>query len=324
MNMQTIDAGQIAANLPYDQLIDALSEAFRVGATVPDRTVHTIAADNGHDGTLLLMPAWQRGESMGVKIATVFPGNVSKGIGAVQASYFLLDGATGQPRAVFDGAELTLRRTACASALAARFLSRENSRTLLMVGAGHLAPHLIAAHATVREFEQVLIWARREEAAHELAAAVLPSRQEISVVTDLEAAVRQADIVSCATLATEPLIRGEWLCGGQHLDLVGAFTPAMREADNEAMRRSRIFVDTYSGALAESGELIQAIREGVILRTDIVADLAQLVQGDVTGRNTDDEITLFKSVGTALEDLAAAELVLRNSCCRPVIAFTEH
>lgn len=313
MDMQTIDARQVADKLPYDQLIDALSKAFRLGATVPDRTIHTIGSEDGRDATLLLMPAWQSGASIGVKIATVFPGNASKGLGAVQASYLVLDGATGLPRAVLDGAELTLRRTACASALASRFLSRENSRTLLMVGAGHLAPHLIAAHATVREIERVLIWARREEAAHELAAALLPSRQEISIVTDLEAAVRQADIVSCATLATEPLIRGEWLCGGQHLDLVGAFTPAMREADNEAMRRARVFVDTYDGALAESGEIVQAIREGYLTATDIIADLAKLVQGGVAGRDSDDDITLFKSVGTALEDLAAAELVLRNN-----------
>ena len=313
MNIQTIGARQIADNLPYDQLIDALSEAFRVGVTVPDRTVHTIGTDDGHGGTLLLMPAWQTGAGMGVKIATVFPGNVSKGLGAVQASYILMDGATGLPRAVLDGAELTLRRTACASALASRFLSRENSRTLLMVGAGHLAPHLIAAHATVRELDQVMIWARRKEAAHQLAAAILPNRQEIIVVTDLEAAVRQADIVSCATLATEPLIHGAWLSGGQHLDLVGAFTPTMREADSEAMRRARVFVDTYAGALAESGEIIQAIREGFLSSTDIVADLAELVKGEVTGRDNDGDITLFKSVGTALEDLAAAELVLGNS-----------
>lgn len=313
MDMQTIDAREVAARLPYDQLIDALAEAFRDGAIVPDRTHHTVETESGHDGTLLLMPAWRPGRNIGVKIATVFPDNTGKNLATVQASYFLLDAITGQPRALLDGAELTLRRTACASALAARYLAREDSRVLLMVGAGKLAPHLIAAHSTERPLERILIWARREEAAHELATAVQAGHREVHVVTNFEAAVRQADIVSCATLATEPLICGDWLCAGQHLDLVGAYTPKMREADSEALKRARVFVDTYAGALAESGEVIQAIEKGFLSHSDIVADLAELVQGKAAGREAKDDITLFKSVGTALEDLAAAELVLRNS-----------
>ncbi len=313
MDMQTINAQQVADRLPYGQLIDALDEAFRDGAIVPDRTQHTIETGSDHDGTLLLMPAWRPGQNMGVKIATVFPGNADNGLGAVQASYLLLDAVTGLPQALLDGAELTLRRTACASALAARYLAREDARVLLMVGAGKLAPHLIAAHATARPLEQVLIWARREEAAHKLAAAVRPAGHDVRVVTNLEAAVRQADTISCATLATEPLIRGEWLGTGQHLDLVGAFTPEMREADSEALQRARVFVDTYAGALTESGEVIQAIDEGCIDRSDIIADLTELAQGKIAGREAEEDITLFKSVGTALEDLAAAELVLRNS-----------
>ena len=311
--MQTIDARQVADRLPYDQLIAALAVAFRRGAMVPERTHHIVESDGGNDGSLLLMPAWQRGGCMGVKIVTVFPDNASKGLGAVQASYVLLDAATGLPRATLDGGELTLRRTACASALASRFLSRESSRTLLMVGTGKLAPHLVAAHSTVRDIERVLIWGRREQRAHEIAAALAPSRQEITVVTDLEAAVRQADIISCATLAADPLIQGEWLLPGQHVDLVGAFKPSMREADGNAMQRARVYVDTYAGVLAESGEVIQAIREGLFREADIVADLVGLVRGTAKGREADDEITLFKSVGTALEDLAAAELVIENS-----------
>ncbi|NOX68155.1 MAG: ornithine cyclodeaminase family protein [Gammaproteobacteria bacterium] len=310
--MQTIDARQVAAGLPYDQLIGALADAFRDGAVTPHRTRHTIETEGGQDGTLLLMPAWRPGRHVGVKIATVFPDNAGKNQATVQASYFLLDAVTGSPRALLDGAELTLRRTACASALAARYLARKDSRVLLMVGAGNLAPHLIAAHSTERPLERILIWARREEAAHELASTVQAGHQEVHVVTNLEAAVHQADIVSCATLASEPLIRGEWLSAGQHLDLVGAYTPNMREADGEALRRARVFVDTYAGALAESGEVIQAIEKGFLSRSDIVADLAELVQGSAAGRETEDDITLFKSVGTALEDLAAAELVLRN------------
>ena len=307
--MQIINARQVADRLPYDRLIAALAAAFRDGAVVPDRTNHTIAVDGGTDGTVLLMPAWKSGGKIGIKIATVFPDNAARSLGAVYASYFLLDATTGVPLALIDGAELTLRRTACASALASSYLSCSNAKILLMVGTGNLAPHLIAAHATVRDFDQVLIWGRREAAAHQLARVLVPSRLEINVVTDLEAAVQKADVISCATLAIEPLVRGDWLHAGQHLDLVGAFTPQMREADDHALQRSRIYVDTYPGALAESGEIIHAISTELITRQDLIADVAALVQGHDEGRKSGEEITLFKSTGTALEDLAAAGLV---------------
>ena len=309
--MQTVSAQQVAERLPYGKLIDALETAFQNGATVPDRSHHTIDT-GGTDGTVLLMPAWRSGGSMGIKIATVFPDNAAKNLGAVHASYFLMDAMTGVPLALLDGTELTLRRTACASALASRYLSRVDAESLLMVGTGNLAPHLIAAHASERNLKQVLIWGRREVAAQELAASMAISGLETNVVTDLEAAVPGADIISCATLATEPLVNGAWLRAGQHLDLVGAFTPHMHEADGNALSRSRIFVDTYAGAMAESGEIIDALASELITREDIIADLATLVRGEVVGRKSSDDITLFKSVGTALEDLAAAELALEN------------
>jgi len=310
--MQTISAQQVAERLPYGKLIDALETAFQNGATVPDRSQHTIDT-GGTDGTVLLMPAWRSGGSMGIKIATVFPDNAARNLGAVHASYFLMDAMTGVPLALLDGTELTLRRTACASALASRYLSCADAETLLMVGTGNLAPHLIAAHASERDLKQVLIWGRREVAAQELADSMAISGLETNVVTDLEAAASGADIISCATLATEPLISGAWLRAGQHLDLVGAFTPHMHEADGNALKRSRIFVDTYAGAMAESGEIIDALANELITREDIIADLATLVRGEVVGRKSNDDITLFKSVGTALEDLAAAELALENS-----------
>jgi alanine dehydrogenase len=311
MNMQTVSAQQVAERLPYGQLIDALEAAFQFGATVPDRS-HLTVDTGGADGTLLLMPAWRSGGSLGVKIATVFPDNAAKNLGAVHASYFLMDAMTGVPLAILDGTELTLRRTACASALASRYLSRTDAETLLMIGTGNLAPHLIAAHASERDLKQVLIWGRREVAAQELAASLVLSGLEINVVTDLEAAVPGADIISCATLATDPLVSGAWLRAGQHLDLVGAFTPQMHEADGNALKRSRIFVDTYAGAMAESGEIIDALASRLITREDIIADLASLVRAEVVGRKSNDDITLFKSVGTALEDLAAAELAIAN------------
>ena len=310
--MINLDADSVANALPYDQLISALDEAFRVGATVPDRTHLDVTGPENADGTVLLMPCWQTGGNLGVKIATVFPGNATKGLSAVYASYFLMDASTGEPIAVMDGTELTLRRTAAASALASTYLSRSESSSLLMVGTGRLAAHLIAAHASARPIDNVIIWGRREDAANALKSKLSAAPYEVSVVTDLEWAVDRADIISCATLAREPLVKGDWLQEGQHLDLVGAFKPDMRETDSIAVSRANIFVDTVAGALSEAGDILQAIEERAIKKTDIKNDLENLARGRCQGRTSSESITLFKSVGTALEDLAAAELAIRN------------
>ena len=311
--MLNLDADSVATALPYDQLITALDEAFKVGATVPDRMhLEVEVPGSSADGTLLLMPCWRIDGKLGVKIATVYPGNAEKGLSAVHASYFIMNAGTGEPLAVLDGTELTLRRTAAASALASMYLSRTNSRSMLMIGTGRLAPHLISAHASARAIDKVLIWGRREETARALQSNLSTMSFEVDVVSDLQEAVYRADIISCATLATEPLIEGKWLQEGQHLDLVGAFRPDMREADSEAVSRADVYVDTYSGALSEAGDIMQAIKEGAIVESDIAADLSELAQGECQGRTTNEAITLFKSVGTALEDLAAAELVMRN------------
>lgn len=310
--MLTLDAVEVAEALPYDQLISALGDAFAGEYEVPLRTHHEVPLPGGNPGTLLLMPAWRPGGSMGVKIASVFPDNAAKALPAVYASYLLMDATTGMPVAVLDGTELTLRRTAAASALASRCLSRSDSSRLLMVGTGNLAPHLVAAHALARPITEVLIWGRRRETADKLAARLDSSAFAVSVCDNLEVGVRRADIVSCATLAREPLVHGEWLAAGQHLDLVGAFTPGMREADGLALERAEIYVDTKAGALAEAGDIVQAIDGGSIAESDIRGELRDLVTGQASGRTSDDAITLFKSVGTAIEDLVAAELVMRN------------
>ena len=256
------------------------------------------------------MPAWQPGRALGVKVVTVFPANASRGLSAVQATYLLLDAETGSPRALLDGAALTRRRTAAASALAATYLARPDSATLVMVGTGSLAPHLVAAHAAVRPIREVRVWGRSAEKAAALAARLDRPGLRVTAVQDLEAAVRGADVVSCATLSAAPLVHGGWLRPGTHVDLVGGFTPAMREADDEAVRRSRVFVDTPA-ALAEAGDVVQPLARGVLRKED-VADLFDLVRGRRPGRQRDEEITLFKSVGAALEDLAAARLALER------------
>lgn len=308
--MLTLDRRAVADALPFDRLIDALHEAFRAESNAPERTHHELEVPGGANATLLLMPAWRPGGALGVKIATIFPDNAKHDLPSVNASYLLLDARTGEPKAILDGGELTARRTAAASALASRYLSRPDAMTLLMVGTGKLAPNLINAHATVRDIREVLVWGRRREAAESLCERFRDAAFGAAVVEDLEEAVARADIISCATLATEPLIKGEWLVPGQHLDLVGAFRRDMSEADGKALSRSRIYVDTRPGAFAEAGEIVRALSAGIIGEHDVAGDLYELSRGTCRGRESADEITLFKSVGTALEDLAAAELAM--------------
>jgi ornithine cyclodeaminase len=308
-SMQQLDAPALALRLNRRALIAALDRAFRAPCTVPPRQQYALpSGQHGHETrTLLVMPAWAQGRSLGLKIVTVFPENSRQNLPAVHASYLLLDAATGQPRALLDGTELTLRRTAAASALASMYLARADASRLLMVGTGNLAPHLIESHALVRPIRSVRIWGRRPERAAALADRLSREDLVVTPTADLQAAVRWADIVSCATLARAPLVRGAWLRPGQHLDLVGSFTAEMREVDDGAIGRCELYVDTRAGALAEAGEIIGAIARGIIEPSAIRAELSDLPSGRFA-RAGDDSITVFKSVGTALEDLAAAEL----------------
>ena len=313
MRLRIIDAETIGRALTYEGLVDALAEAFRGGITVPVRHHHTIP-QAGADATLLLMPAWTGAAEkyLGCKIVTVFPANAQAGKPAVYGQYLLLSGETGEPLALIEGRTLTAWRTACASALAARYLARADAAHLLMVGAGALAPHLIRAHKAVRPISRVSLWNRSRARAVSTAFGLAATGVEVAIIDDLEAAARDADIISCATLSTEPLIHGAWLKAGAHLDLVGGFTPKMREADDAALRKASVFVDTRDGALKEAGDLVGPIRRKVIKKTDVKADLFDLCSGKHKGRRSAREITLFKSVGSAIEDLAAAMLVWKG------------
>lgn len=312
--MRLINADEVNSALDDRALVEALREMFRGGCDVPLRHHHNILNPGAADATLLLMPAWQSGEQIGIKLVTVFPDNGRVGLASILGQYLLLDGKTGRPQALIDGVQLTLRRTACASALAADFLARPDASNLVMVGAGALAPHLIRAHAAVRPIRTVMIWNHNSEKAQALAAELKIDGVEISASTELEAAVGAADIVSCATLSPDPLIMGAWLPAGCHLDLVGAFRPDMRECDDTAVTRARIYVDNREGAMVEGGDIAIPLASGVITADDVRGDLFDLTRGLVQGRgdNQNGDITLFKSVGTALEDLAAAQLVMRN------------
>jgi ornithine cyclodeaminase len=267
---------------------------------------------DGADNHFLLLPAWVAGEALGIKVTTVFPANPSRpgGRPAVQAVYVLLDGADGSPVALLDGTEMTYWKTAADSALGADYLARPDVATLLMVGAGGLAPHLVRAYLSIRPgIREVSVWNRTPGKAHALADQ-WPERGLVSAVDDLERAVRAADIVCCVTSATEPLVRGEWLAAGAHLDLIGGFTPAMREADDEAVRRSRLFVDSRWFTIGHCGDLTQPFERGVRSAADVEADLFELASGRHPGRRADDELTLFKSAGGAHLDLMAAQHIV--------------
>ncbi|MDH6230714.1 ornithine cyclodeaminase/alanine dehydrogenase-like protein (mu-crystallin family) [Mesorhizobium soli] len=311
--MQMISAAEVDQALSFPGLVETLRKAFHDGAIQPVRHHHTVERPTGAASTLLLMPAWTdfnaggasgRGH-IGVKIVTVSPDNNAIGKPAVMGLYLLLDGTTGEPQALIDGQRLTQWRTACASALAASYLAREDASQLLVVGAGALAPFLARAHAAVRPIKKISIWNRTPANAETVAAELGADGFDASAVHDLDAAVAEADIVSCATISTTPLVKGALLKPGAHLDLVGAFTPEMRESDDDAVRRARVYVDTRAGALKEAGDIVQPLASGILRHEDIVADLHELARGQKPGRGSANEITLFKSVGAALEDLAA-------------------
>jgi ornithine cyclodeaminase/alanine dehydrogenase-like protein (mu-crystallin family) len=306
--MQVVRAEALDEVLDFPGLIDALANAFRGDYTAPVRHHHVIERE-GRSATHLLMPAWTNGDEkfLGTKIVNVFPDNGALGLPAVSGLYVLQSGETGEPLLAMDGARLTQWRTAAASALAARYLARHDARKLLIVGSGALAPFLLRAHCAVRPIETVRVWNHRRGSAQRLVDRLQREGLPVAVADDLEAAARDADVISCATLSNTPLIEGAWLKAGQHLDLVGAFNLAMREADDAALRRARLFVDTKA-ALEEGGDVAQGLASGAIAAIDIVADLSALCRG-AAGRANDDEITLFKSVGAAIEDLAAAILI---------------
>ena len=308
--MRFVGADEIDEILDYPALVDALAAAFRAGMVAPVRHHHTIERP-GETATLLLMPAWTAAGDgfIGVKVASVFPLNAARAKPSVMGTYLLLAGDSGAPLAGFDGVTLTLWRTAAASALAARFLARPDATRMAMIGAGALAPRLIAAHASVRPITQVTIWNRTFATAERLAAVLDRPGLSVTATRDREAAVQEADIVSAATMSHEPLIEGAWLKPGAHVDLVGAYTPHMREADDAAIRRARVHVDTRGGGLKEAGDIVRPLAAGVIDEADIAGDLFDLCRETAAGRRSDDEITLFKSVGSAIEDLAAAILV---------------
>ena len=311
--MRILDRDATREALDFARLIPALRRQFSDGCSVPPRHHHVVPKmSGGQDGVLLLMPAWIPGRYMGVKIVAVAPGNSRQKLPAVNSTYLLSDGETGLPLLFLDGNQVTSRRTAAASALAADYLARRDAERLLIIGSGQVAAEIAPAYREVRKIREVRIWNHRFEGALELASKLTAQGFLAQAVENLEEAVRSSEMICSASLAAQPLIKGEWLRPGQHVDLIGSFTPDMREADDDVMRRGRLFVDTRL-ALHEAGDLVHPLAGGIIGPTDVLADLAELSRGSHPGRTSETEITVFKSVGIALEDLAAAVLAYEGA-----------
>lgn len=306
--MQILDQAQTTLHLPMAALIDGLEQMFIEGCEVPLRHNHAVqGATEAENGILLLMPAWQKGKRLGVKTVSIFPGNQAKGLPGLHSVFILYDATTGAPLAVLDGDAITSRRTAAASALAARWLARADAQKLLVVGAGRVASLLPGAYRCVRDIDSVQVWDIRPEAAQAMVERLRAEGLQAQVAQDLEQGTRWADIVSCATLSTAPLIRGEWLRPGTHLDLIGGFTPAMRESDDACFARGTVFVDTDE-ALLKAGDILDPIASGAWSKDRLAATLEDLCRGRHAGRSSAEEVTVYKAVGTALEDVAAASL----------------
>lgn len=303
--IQHFDSATLNRLLPMPALIEQLANAFQRPANVPLRQ----NLKDGCNHELLVMPAVANGLA-GVKLLTIVPENRDTERPVIDGTFVLLDMKRGGAVATMDASKLTARRTAAVSALAARQLARSDASTLLIVGAGHLAPYMAEGHASIRPIRNILVWARNPDKAARCVDEIrrrLPDLKS-EVAGDLAKVVAEADIVSAVTRATEPVIKGEWLRPGVHVDLVGGYRPDMREIDDAGIAAAEIYVENVEAALTEAGDLCSPIERGIITR-DAIRDLATLLT-QAPGTRTR-SVTLFKSVGSALSDLAAAELAWR-------------
>jgi ornithine cyclodeaminase/alanine dehydrogenase-like protein (mu-crystallin family) len=305
--MRFYGADETRVRLAFAPLVDALRAMFARGCELAPRQVLELAGGGAEPVTSLVMPAWQEGGCYGVKVVNIAPGNAARGLPGLHSTYVLYDAGTGVPLAWIDGDEITARRTAATSALAAAWLAPAGARHLAVIGAGRIARLLPEAHRVVRPIERVTVWARSPARADELVDELAAQGFDARVAPGVEAAVAEADIVSCATLARAPVVFGRWLAPGSHLDLIGSFMPAMREADDACFAAARVIIDS-DDATIKSGDLIGPLARGVV-DGDEIGTLAELARGQRDGGRAPGQRTVFKSVGSALEDLAAAMLV---------------
>lgn len=311
--LEKIKADEIktAKSLPFKKLVDALERGFALGCVQPERQHLKMEKNDQTTPIMLIMPAWSKPEDdkqyLGVKIVNIYPDNRLKNLPGLTSTYILYNGKTGEELAILDGNTLTARRTAATSALAARYLSLPQSKKLAIIGAGKVAQLLAEAFSVVRPIEEITLWNRTKDYAFHLAEKLGNEGFSVKIADSVEEAVANADIVSAATLSTEPLIRKKWLKHGTHVDLIGAFAPHMRESDDDLVSQAKLYIDTPE-AIDEAGDLCVPIKQGIIVRTDILATLSELVTAKKRVSRDENDITLFKAVGSALADLYAAKL----------------
>ena len=306
--MQFIAKEDVERLAPYGPLVEALAKGLREPIESPPRSHF----NPNHDAsTVLIMPAWKPHQVMGTKIVSIWPENNARGQSAVSAIYVVTSCKDGTPLAVIDGTELTLRRTAAAAALAARMLARPKSTRLLVVGSGALSAHMAMAHHSVFSLSEITIWGRQLEKAQSVVATLARAGITARATDDLQQALANTDIVAAATTASTAFIPSEWVHAGTHLGLIGAFTSSMAEAETQLLPRARLFADNRAAVLEKGGEVVQALRAGLISAQDVLAELSELVAlpSLVDGRREDADITVFKSVGFAALDLIAAQHV---------------
>ena len=309
--MKYFDMKAIQTALPYPLLVEALAQGLQQFAQTPARSFFS---PNQDASCVMIMPAWRPHQMMGVKLVSIWPENNAKGESAVSAVYVVISCLDGRPLAVLDGTELTLRRTAAAAALAAKRLARENSETLAVLGTGSLSVPLVQAHTDTMRLKNVLVWGRQFHKTQRVVKQLKELGIEVRAMGDLEETLALSDVVAVATTATEPFLKADWVKPGTHISLVGAFTPQMAEAEPVLMARAQLFADCRASVLEKGGEVFQAIKQGLVLDSDIIADLAELTaQSDRNWRHDGQAITVFKSVGFALLDLIAAEVVMKDS-----------
>ncbi len=314
--MLMFDAEKILNSMSFTTLVDELAAMHREPIGLVDELLMESTDDGDNVSHFFIRTGWQPEKAVGAKVITVFPrNNQSREWPSIQAVYILFEGVNGTPIACLDGTALTWLKTASDSALGSRLLSRENIESMLMIGAGQMAPHLVSAHCETRpSLKQVYIWNRTADKAINLCHSLAAKFSQISftAAAEIEAGVRQADLICSAIGCEEPIIQGEWLKPGAHVDLIGAYTAEMREADDECLRRGSLFVDARETTIHQIGELMIPLASAVISENDVLADLSDLCQQRHPGRQSEDEITVFKNGGGGHLDLMCARILHQN------------
>lgn len=311
--MLQISSDQVYAALPIAECVDVVERAMIAvshgQAKLPLRWIMPLAADNamGVMPGALFEPAVH-----GMKLISLYPDNPKQGLSSHQGVLLLFDTRDGRPIAALDGASVTAQRTAAASAAATRALSRKDARTLAILGAGEQANHHLPAHMAVRPFDDVRVWTRTFANAQAFARRHSASVPAIRACETAQEAVRGADVIVTVTASSAAILKGDWLEPGQHINLVGSSVASSREIDDQGVARGRFFVDTVAGARAQAGEYLDAVKAGAIDASHLLGEIGEVYEGKLAGRLSDTDITIYKSLGVAAQDLAAGHEIWRR------------